>query len=177
MAVHPDEQISTTPPTLYAHRHYIHPLRALFDSLQYDLSLGAYPTAPPPLRRSCRTARQHVHSISRNTKNLLPPVAHVLKLLHLIISEKLDAQLSVWHELLSQHRFEAYWERLGGTRLKPPVYPVENRVCILLGYLLSPGKEQREWVEWDGEQRGWRELDEEYGGFGRAVYEAAKGIL
>lgn len=153
---------------------YVNPLRALFSSLHFDLSLGAYPTVPPPLRILCRTARQHVYSISQNTENLSKSISYTLRLIKLVKTEDLDRNLSAWHELRLQQKFRAYLEQMGGTQLKKPEFPVEARVSILLGYLLSPPQEQRAWVEIP---QGWNELEEEYGDVGRTFYETEKVVL
>ncbi|KAK3202505.1 hypothetical protein GRF29_161g1488338 [Pseudopithomyces chartarum] len=134
---------TSPPPSQYS--FYIHPLRKLFQSLWHDLSLGAYPTVPPPLRSLCHTARQHVYSISQNTENLMVAVPHLLQLVNLIQKENIDAKLLEWHELRSHEKLQAYLERVDGVALNVPEYPVEARIYILVGYLLGAenGKKAR----------------------------------
>lgn len=101
-------------------------------------------------------------------------VPHLLQLVNLIQKENIDAKLLKWHELRSHEKLQAHLERVDGVALKVPEYPVEARIYILVGYLLSAenGKKAR----W-GSVRVvgmWEELDQAYGDLGRIFYEAAK---
>ena len=101
----------------------------------------------------------------------------LLQLVNLIQKENIDAKLLGWHELRSQEKLQAYLEHVDGVSLKAPEHPVEARIYILLGYLLSA--EYGKKAKW-GSVRGvgmWEELDRAYGDLGRIFHEAAKAAL